>query len=104
MPKRRYDTPTKENPEWTLEMMRASKSGVEVLSPKFLRNIAAWQHRHGRGPQKTPTKVPITIRLRPEIVLHFREQGPGWQTRLEAALFALVSSKRTTTGRRRKAS
>ena len=39
-----------------------------------------------RGPQKTPTKEHITIRLSREVVEQFRESGEGWQTRVDAAL------------------
>ena len=39
-----------------------------------------------RGPQKTPTKERITIRLSPEVVQRFRDTGDGWQTRVDTAL------------------
>jgi uncharacterized protein (DUF4415 family) len=39
-----------------------------------------------RGPQKTPTKIPTTIRLSPEVSAAFRATGPGWQTRIDNAL------------------
>ena len=39
-----------------------------------------------RGPQKTPTKERITIRLSQEVVLPFRATGDGWQRRVDAAL------------------
>ena len=39
-----------------------------------------------RGPQRTPTKERITIRLSPDVVQTFRATGNGWQTRLDAAL------------------
>lgn len=39
-----------------------------------------------RGPQKSPTKERITIRLSPEVVQRFRASGDGWQTRVDAAL------------------
>ena len=39
-----------------------------------------------RGPQKTPTKERITIRLSPEVVQRFRDTGDGWQTRVDSAL------------------
>ena len=39
-----------------------------------------------RGPQKTPTKERITIRLSPQVVQRFRATGDGWQTRIDAAL------------------
>lgn len=39
-----------------------------------------------RGPQLTPTKQRITIRLSPDVVTRFRDTGQGWQTRVDAAL------------------
>lgn len=39
-----------------------------------------------RGPQKSPVKERITIRLSPEVVQPFRATGDGWQTRVDAAL------------------
>jgi uncharacterized protein (DUF4415 family) len=39
-----------------------------------------------RGPQKSPTKQRITIRLSPEVIEPFRETGAGWQTRMDQAL------------------
>jgi uncharacterized protein (DUF4415 family) len=40
----------------------------------------------GRGPQKTPTKERVTIRLSRSVVESFRSTGDGWQTRVDAAL------------------
>tara|TARA_R110001592_G_scaffold112292_3_gene310341 strand:- start:520 stop:798 length:279 start_codon:yes stop_codon:yes gene_type:complete len=40
----------------------------------------------GRGPQKTPTKERITIRLSPDVLAPFRVTGKGWQSRVDAAL------------------
>ena len=39
-----------------------------------------------RGPQKTPTKERVTIRLSRNVVESFRSTGEGWQTRVDAAL------------------
>jgi uncharacterized protein (DUF4415 family) len=39
-----------------------------------------------RGPQKTPRKVPISIRLSPEVVEGLRATGSGWQGRADEAL------------------
>ena len=39
-----------------------------------------------RGPQKTPTKERVTIRLTRTVVDTFRSSGEGWQTRVDAAL------------------
>ena len=39
-----------------------------------------------RGPQKSPTKERITIRLSPDVVQKFKGTGAGWQSRVDAAL------------------
>ena len=39
-----------------------------------------------RGPQKTPTKERVTIRLSRSVVDTFRSSGEGWQSRVDAAL------------------
>jgi uncharacterized protein (DUF4415 family) len=42
--------------------------------------------RRTRGPNKKPTKEQVAIRLDPEVLSAFRAGGPGWQTRVNAAL------------------
>ncbi|AZG10809.1 hypothetical protein EGT29_24600 [Pigmentiphaga sp. H8] len=54
----------------------------EVL-PESLRERIGTRRR---GPQKTPTKVPVTIRLSREVVERFKASGTGWQTRVDTAL------------------
>ncbi len=39
-----------------------------------------------RGPQKSPTKEVVTIRLSRDVVERLRASGPGWQTRVDTAL------------------
>ncbi|MCA0241171.1 MAG: BrnA antitoxin family protein [Proteobacteria bacterium] len=39
-----------------------------------------------RGPQKSPTKERITIRLSRDVLERFRATGDGWQTRVDSAL------------------
>ena len=66
----------------------------ELIAADMKRFQNAKQALHGtllkklnvRGPQKTPTKERITIRLSPEVVQRFRDTGDGWQTRVDAAL------------------
>jgi len=43
-------------------------------------------YRRGRGPQKDPKKVPVSIRLSSEVVEYFRAEGKGWQTRIDEVL------------------
>lgn len=49
-------------------------------------------HPRRRGPQKWPTKIPLSLRLSPEVVKHFRAKGRGWQTRIDEALKKIVAS------------
>lgn len=49
-------------------------------------------HPRRRGPQKAPRKIPLSLRLSPEVVKHFRARGRGWQTRIDEALKKLVGS------------
>jgi uncharacterized protein (DUF4415 family) len=39
-----------------------------------------------RGAGKRPAKEQVAIRLDPEVLVAFRSGGPGWQTRMNAAL------------------
>jgi len=39
-----------------------------------------------RGPQKTPTKVGVHIRLSPDVLEALRNSGNGWQGRVDDAL------------------
>jgi uncharacterized protein (DUF4415 family) len=39
-----------------------------------------------RGPQKTPRKIPISIRLSPDVADGLRATGNGWQGRADEAL------------------
>jgi uncharacterized protein (DUF4415 family) len=39
-----------------------------------------------RGPQRAPKKVPISIRLSPEVIQGLRATGNGWQRRADEAL------------------
>ena len=40
-----------------------------------------------------PTKVPVSIRLDPEVVTYFRSQGQGWQTRINEILVEYVTNE-----------
>ncbi|WP_395697921.1 BrnA antitoxin family protein [Methylocella sp.] len=39
-----------------------------------------------RGKGKRPAKVPVTIRLDPDLLARLKAQGPGWQTRISRML------------------
>ncbi|MEE8659636.1 BrnA antitoxin family protein [Acetobacteraceae bacterium EV16G] len=45
--------------------------------------------RRGRPRQET-TKTQVTLRLDADIIETYRQQGPGWQSRINAALRATL--------------
>jgi uncharacterized protein (DUF4415 family) len=49
--------------------------------------------RGKRGPQKTPTKKLVSLRLSPEVIDHFKSTGPGWQTRIDSTLLESIKRR-----------
>ena len=43
-------------------------------------------------PKAEKTKVPVAIRLSPDVVDYFKSTGAGWQSRIDAALHEWMSS------------
>ncbi len=70
----------KTNPEWTAADFARARPGSEL--PEELRAFFP----KTRGLQKAPTKIPVSIRLSPEVVDHYRATGPGWQSRIDEIL------------------
>lgn len=77
-----------DSPELTDEQLAKAKPFAEVF-PELAASI-----RRGRGPSKTPTKVPVSIRLSPEVVAHFKAKGPGWQSQIDEVLLKVAKKKR----------
>jgi uncharacterized protein (DUF4415 family) len=46
-----------------------------------------------RGPQKSPTKVLVSLRLSREVLTYFKSTGPGWQTRIDETLKSAIDTK-----------
>ena len=71
-----------ENPEWSRRDFARAKRLYQIPS------LAALSKRKPgeRGPQKTPTKQQVTLRLDRDVVERFRSTGPGWQSRINNAL------------------
>ncbi len=79
-------------------MVRASKkAGVDwrnaVVTPGggVTATIAAL--RRTRGPNKKPAKQQVAIRLDQDVVSALRASGSGWQTRVNAALKAWLTTQ-----------
>ncbi|MBP1627039.1 MAG: phage associated protein [Holophagaceae bacterium] len=66
--------------ELSLEDMKAFRPIQDLAPPSLLHKLRV------RGPQKTPTKEQINIRLSKSVLESFRATGEGWQTRIDEAL------------------
>lgn len=75
-----------DNPEWTEEDFARARPAHEVLPPEV---IAAF----GKGRVGRPvgtTKDQVSLRIDRDVIARFRAGGPGWQSRMNAALRAAV--------------
>jgi len=70
-----------ENPEWRPADFEKARPAHEVLPADVLKAFPKT-----RGPQKSPKKIPVSLRLSPEVVERFKAKGPGWQRRIDEAL------------------
>ncbi|KAF3999204.1 BrnA antitoxin family protein [Glaciimonas immobilis] len=68
--------------ELTTDDFARFKPATEVLPDSLLKKLGVSK----RGPQKSPVKERITIRLSPDVLMQFRATGDGWQTRMDGAL------------------
>lgn len=48
--------------------------------------------RRRRARRGEPRKKAVSIRLSPEVLAYFKNKGPGWQTRIDRILKALVTA------------
>lgn len=69
-----------ENPEWNKADFARARPAAEL--PDSLQAFFP----KTRGKQKAPRKVPVSIRLTPDVVDYFKAGGPGWQARIDEVL------------------
>ena len=75
-----FELPTAQEESAIQAGVAADPDTYEVTDTGFRR-----LKRMGRPPADT-TKERVTIRLSRDVVARFRATGPGWQTRIDAAL------------------
>ncbi|MCL8382473.1 BrnA antitoxin family protein [Xanthobacter aminoxidans] len=68
-----------DNPEWTEEEIRTAKPFAEAF-PDLAATI-----KRGRPKAKNPKEL-LSLRIDADVVEAFRNTGPGWQGRMNAAL------------------
>ncbi len=54
--------------------------------------LAAQSSRRKRAKKGEPTKLSVHMRLSPQVVAFFKAGGPGWQTRIDRTLAAIVDA------------
>ena len=78
--------PDSDNPEWTRQEIRHARPALNVIAEVF-GSEAAENVKRGRGrPQKPGRKVNQTLRLDPDVLEAFRQEGSGWQSRINTVL------------------
>jgi uncharacterized protein (DUF4415 family) len=76
-----------DNPEWTRKDFAKARPFAEAL-PELAASI-----RKGRGPNKSPTKTLVSIRLSGQVLEAYKAKGPGWQSRIDEDLRRLNKIK-----------
>lgn len=65
--------------------LAAFRPAKEALSPELYATLTK-----GRGPQKSPLKIPTTIRFDADVLDALKASGKGWQTRVNDLVRASV--------------
>ncbi|MGY3609183.1 MULTISPECIES: BrnA antitoxin family protein [unclassified Bradyrhizobium] len=68
-----------DNPEWTREEIASARPFAEA-HPELAASIKR------RGPGKKARKEVVTLRLDPDVVAAYKDEGEGWQSRINADL------------------
>ncbi len=79
--------PNANNPEWTREDLAKARPAAEVL-PGLI-GAKATEELLGRGkgrPPKAARKVNQTIRLDPDVLAAYQQEGRGWQMLINSVL------------------
>jgi len=78
--------PNDDAPEWTDEMFEHAEFAIRG---KVIRPATGYLGPNGVVKGRPPLRDPkrqVTLRLDPDVLAKFREGGPGWQGRINAAL------------------
>jgi len=55
-------------------------------------DLAEWSRKRKRARAGEAHKQAVSIRLSPEVVAFYKTKGPGWQTRIDETLRAIVAA------------
>ncbi len=74
-------------PEWTDDQFDRAEFRI---GDKLIRPANGTLTKAGRPPLGMNPKQQVTLRLDPDVIDAFRSSGPGWQSRINAALRSAV--------------
>jgi uncharacterized protein (DUF4415 family) len=77
-----------DNPSWTDADFKRARPISEVLPPDMQKLLVRPKGRPAVDP--IDHKQAVSIRLDREIITHFKVDGPGWQTRINDVLKAVL--------------
>ena len=97
----KYGVPDDDIPELTEEFFRNARPVREVM-PELIEAAERLRIRLGRPKLERP-KEHVTLRLDPLVVDSFKEDGPGWQGRINEALLKVVKRRKPGNAKKRKA-
>jgi uncharacterized protein (DUF4415 family) len=79
--------PDADNPEWTRKEIAKARPATEVLPGLIGAKATEELLRRGKGrPPKEDRKVNQTLRLDPDVLDAYRQEGRGWQTLINEVL------------------
>ena len=55
-------------------------------------DLAEWSRKRKRARKGEAHKQAVSIRLSPEVIEFYKTKGPGWQTRIDETLRAIVAA------------
>jgi uncharacterized protein (DUF4415 family) len=80
-----------DSPPLTKRMLDGMRPVRDSMSPEIFAKLTK-----ARGPQKTPTKEAVSLRLDRDVLEHFRAKGRGWQTEINDVLRQSAKSEAVT--------
>ncbi len=78
--------PDEENPEWTEQDFKNARPGLELIAELYGAHVADALRRGPGRPPKADKKVSQNLRLDPDVLAAYKQQGQGWQTRINQVL------------------
>ena len=97
----KWGVPDDDIPELTEEFFRNARPVREVM-PELLEAAERLRARLGRPKLEHP-KEHVSLRLDPVIIKAFKEDGPGWQGRINDTLLRAVKRRKPARRKKRRA-